>query len=69
VPVKKFPGCVKHRIDLINREPINLVKRQYIQEEQENYCYAEIRGIKLDEPIDDFNHFWDAAGYATQYMY
>ena len=68
VPVKKFPGCVKHRIDLINREPINLVKRQYIQEEQENYCYAEIRGIKLDEPIDDFNHFWDAAGYATQYM-
>jgi PBSX family phage terminase large subunit len=68
IPVKKFPGCVKWRLDIINRHKLNLVKRDHIKKEQENYAYRTIQGIKTNEPIDDFNHFWDAAGYACQYV-
>ena len=29
----------------------------------ENYKWREINGQHINEPIDKFNHFWDAAGY------
>lgn len=32
--------------------------------EQENYRFKEINGIMINQPIDKFNHFWDAARYA-----
>lgn len=31
--------------------------------EQENYCFKEVNGIAINQPIDKFNHFWDAARY------
>ena len=67
-PVKKFPGCVEWRIDVIKRKSINLVERTHIKHEQENYIYQTINGISLNKPIDDFNHFWDSAGYSIQYQ-
>ena len=68
VPCKKFPGCIKWRIDIIKRHKLNLVKRDHTKIEQENYTYKTINGIALDEPIDDFNHAWDAKGYSIQYQ-
>lgn len=68
IPVKKFPGCVTWRLDIINRHKLHLVKRDHIKKEQENYSYRTIQGIQTNEPIDDFNHFWDASGYACQYV-
>lgn len=68
MPVKKFPGCIDWRIDMIKRRHINLVKRTHIVKEQENYTYMTINGIRLNKPIDDFNHFWDSAGYSIQYQ-
>lgn len=67
-PVKKFAGCIRWRIDIINRHKLNLVDRPHTRKEQENYTYREINGIPIDEPIDDFNHAWDAKGYSIQYQ-
>jgi hypothetical protein len=67
IAVKKFPGCVTWRLDIINRHQINLINRPHIRKEQENYSYRTVHGIKTNDPIDDFNHFWDASGYAVQY--
>lgn len=66
-PCKKFPGCITWRLDIIKRHKINFVSRKHTKEEQENYAYKTIRGIALNEPIDDFNHWFDACGYSIQY--
>ena len=34
-----------------------------VKKEQENYKFKEVNGILINQPIDDFNHFWDAARY------
>lgn len=34
------------------------------KEEAENYRLKEINGISINQPVDDFNHIWDAARYA-----
>lgn len=68
VPVEKFPGCIKWRVDVLNRYDLNFVNRTWSVEEQENYAYKNIRGIQLDEPIDNFNHGFDAIGYSIQYQ-
>lgn len=31
-----------------------------VKTERENYAYKEINGIQINQPIDKFNHFWDA---------
>lgn len=64
---RKFPGCIKHRIDIMKRYNIHLVRDIDVRKEQENYIYKEINGIRLNEPIDNYNHFWDASGYACQH--
>lgn len=68
VPVEKTPGCIKWRCDVINRYDLHFVLNDWMKKEQENYAYKEIRGIQLDEPIDDFNHGFDACGYSIQYQ-
>lgn len=67
VGAKKFPGCIMHRIDIMKRFKIHLVRDQYFRKEQENYRFKEVQGIRLNEPIDEYNHLWDAAGYACQH--
>lgn len=67
VGAKKFPGCIQHRIDIIKRYKIHIVRDKDFRKEQENYSYKEINGIRLNEPVDNFNHLWDATGYACQH--
>jgi phage terminase large subunit len=46
---------------------IHIVKNEnyrHAKKEAENYRFKEIQGIQINQPIDDFNHFWDAARYA-----
>lgn len=47
---------------------IKLVRNGFYHEvnkEANNYKYREIYGIKTNDPIDDFNHFWDASRYSV----
>ncbi|MCC3214959.1 hypothetical protein LIV57_06715 [Chryseobacterium sp. X308] len=45
---------------------INVVKNhlyKHVREEAQNYRLMEINGVKVNQPIDKFNHFWDAVRY------
>jgi PBSX family phage terminase large subunit len=57
---------INWRIGQMKRYRINIVKNNHYlntKREQENYKWREINGISINEPIDKFNHFWDASGY------
>jgi phage terminase large subunit len=46
---------------------IHIIKNNFYtfaKTEQENYRMKEINGLEINQPNDDFNHFWDAARYA-----
>lgn len=49
----------EHRIHIVRNHLY-----QHAKSEQENYKLKEVHGIAINQPIDDFNHFWDAARYA-----
>jgi len=61
----KPKGSVIFGINLINNAAIHIVRDNDFRTEQENYKYKEINGIKLNEPIDDYNHLWDATRYGV----
>lgn len=66
--VKKFPGSISYGIGILKNYRLHIVKNRFYHEvlkEQSNYKYKQVNGISLDEPIDDFNHFWDAVRYAA----
>jgi PBSX family phage terminase large subunit len=63
--VKKAPNYKMPAIGNIKRFKIHLVNDQDVKNEQTNYHYRVIQGIQLDEPIDDFDHFFDALLYST----
>jgi len=63
--VKKFPGSIEYGISLLKKFKIHIVDCPEFRKEQSNYKYRMINGIKLDQPIDEFNHLWDAARYAV----
>jgi len=66
--VNKFPGSIRYGIGLLKNYKLHIVKNNYYHDmyrEQCNYKYKCVNGIALDEPIDDFNHFWDAIRYAV----
>ena len=46
------------RINIIVNELTHFAKK-----EQENYRLKEVNGISINQPIDNFNHFWDSARY------
>jgi len=50
-----------HLVDSGDKKETDLAVRK----EQSNYKFKEINGIQLDEPIDDFNHFWDSLRMAA----
>ena len=56
-----FSGSIKYGIDLMKRFKIHIVRDKNFEKEQLNYRYRQINGIRLNEPIDEFNHLWDAA--------
>lgn len=51
------------RLGIMKKNHINIVRNTNFKREQENYKWREVGGILLNEPIDKFNHAWDAAGY------
>lgn len=65
MPVSKFNGSIKYGIALLKKYKIHLVDCPEWRKEQGQYIYRKVNGISLDEPIDDFNHLWDAARYAA----
>lgn len=66
---KKFPGCIKYRVDILNRYNLHIVKDPHFKKEQENYKFKEVNGIIFSEPDPNsqYCHLWDAAGYAAQH--
>ncbi len=50
---------------LLNKFNIHIIRDNDFRKEQENYKYKEVNGIKLNEPIDKWNHLWDASRYAA----
>ena len=62
--VNKFPGSIKYGIDLMKQHKIHVVRDPDMKKEFDNYKWREVGGVKLNEPIDDFNHAIDAARYA-----
>ena len=69
IGAKKGKGSIVEGIAKINKFDIYLVWDNDVQEEQENYMYNEINGIKTNTPIDKWNHFWDALRYLMQSPY
>jgi PBSX family phage terminase large subunit len=64
---KKFSGCIIYRNDIIKRYKIHIVRDPDFKKEQENYRYRMINGIKLNEPIDGYDHLFSGCGYACQH--
>lgn len=63
--VNKFPGSIKYGIDLIKQHRLHAVRDADLGRELNNYKWREVGGVRLNEPIDDFNHALDAARYAV----
>jgi PBSX family phage terminase large subunit len=62
---KKPKGSIQTGISLLKKFKIHIVRSPEFQKEQANYRWRMINGISLNEPVDEFNHLWDAARYAT----
>lgn len=63
--VSKPPGSIKYGISLLKKFKIYIVDCPEWRKEQSNYKFRIVNGIKLDEPVDAYNHLWDAARYAA----
>lgn len=50
-------------IGQVKKNKLHIVRNVNAKREQENYKWREINGILINEPIDKFNHFWDALRY------
>lgn len=58
---------VMHHIGTMKKKRINIVQNHLVdfaRKEAENYKFREINGIAINQPIDKWNHFWDATRYA-----
>lgn len=61
-PISKTNG-VSYWIGQLSKYKIHIVNSIEFRIEAENYRWREINGIQINEPIDKFNHLWDAARY------
>lgn len=66
---KKFPGCIKFRVDILHRRDIHIVNDTAFRKEQQGYLFKEVNGVFLNEPDPNSKHchLWDGAGYAAQH--
>lgn len=62
---KKYAGSVMDGIMHLKRCKIHIVNSPHFELEVNNYVWQKINGIETGQPIDDFNHLWDAARYAV----
>ena len=67
VKVKK--PSIAASISLMKRFTMKIVKCREVEAEAQNYVYDVIEGRTTNIPVDKFNHFWDALGYAVIYFY
>ena len=54
-------------LNKMKEKRINIIVNElshFAQKEQENYTLKKVNGIAINQPIDAFNHFWDASRYA-----
>jgi phage terminase large subunit len=63
--VEKFPGSINYGISVLKNYKIHLVDCPEWRKEQGNYKYREVNGIRIEDPVDQFNHLWDASRYAA----
>jgi hypothetical protein len=50
----------------MKKKKIHVVKNhlwKHVKKERENYRFKEVNGILINQPIDQYNHFWDMARY------
>lgn len=50
----------------MKRKKIHCVKNnlwKHVKKERENYKFKEVNGIQINQPIDKYNHVWDAVRY------
>ena len=50
----------------MKKKKIHIVKNHLYKQalkEQQNYKMKEIAGIQINQPVDKWNHIWDAARY------
>ncbi|MFA5768618.1 MAG: phage terminase large subunit [Bacteroidales bacterium] len=69
IPVTKFAGSVRYGIDLLKSYKIHVVRSPEARREVINYKWREVHGIQLNDPIDEFNHLWDAWRYAVMMQF
>jgi len=65
IGAKKWQGSLAYGIGLVNGYNLHLVNDVDLKREQENYKWREIQGIRLNEPIKEFDHAFDALRYLT----
>lgn len=66
--IKKFPGSRKYAIGKIKSFKLHLVRNRHyhsVHKEQTSFVWRTVNGIQLDEPIDGYDHFWDALFYSV----
>lgn len=65
-PATKGPDSVKHGISVMKKYRLNITADSVEwKKEQQNYKWKEKDGISLNEPVDSWNHCWDACRYAA----
>ena len=66
IPATKGADSVKHGLDLMKQWRWNVTAESTNwKREQSNYKWQEKDGIPINKPVDNWNHLWDAARYAT----
>jgi len=66
IKAHKGKGSIEEGIAKIKNYRLHIVKDADVVKEQENYIYKTINDIPTNQPIDAFNHFWDALRYMIQ---
>lgn len=61
----KYSGSLIAGINILKNFRMHIVKDKDFQNEQGGYVWDSINGIKINRPIDKFNHYWDATRYVT----
>ncbi len=70
VKAKKYAGSVTDGIHMVKSFRLHIVRSRNFQTEANSYVWDSVNGITINQPIDKFNHLWDAARYAVmEYLY
>lgn len=55
------PGTIMYGISILKGFELNIVRSEVTELEHGNYKFKEINGIRVEEPVDEYNHWWDAS--------